>query len=127
MARLNTTLIGSVREQPHLVLEPKKHLSRETALRAKPGPPARPLRAGVEEGRPVRGHPQTRLPKRITTDGRRASGLGGRRDAEHADTLRSRKARPAIPHGDFRDCDPRRPTERQAHLRARHLSHTRIP
>ena len=57
----------------------------------------------------------------------RVSEVGGRRDAEHADALRSRKARAAIRRGDFPDCDPRRPTARQAHLRAWHMSHTRIP
>jgi hypothetical protein len=35
------------------------------------------------------------------------SEVGGRRDAEHADVLRSRKARPAIRRGDFPHCDPR--------------------
>src|SRR4051794_16306414 len=38
----------------------------------------------------------------------RASGVGGRRDAEHADAVRSRKARAAIRRGDFGACDPRR-------------------
>jgi hypothetical protein len=38
----------------------------------------------------------------------RARRLGGRRVAERAAVLRSRKARPAIPRGDFPPCDPRR-------------------
>jgi hypothetical protein len=38
----------------------------------------------------------------------RARSLGGRRDAERAAALRSRKARPAIPRADFPPCDPRK-------------------
>lgn len=38
----------------------------------------------------------------------RASGVGGRRDAKHAAAARSRKARAAIPRGEFGPCDPRR-------------------
>ena len=56
---------------------------------------------------------------------RRASGVGGRRDAEHAVAARSRKARPAIPRGDFRPCDPRRPTvQAGASVRLAHGVHT---
>jgi hypothetical protein len=57
----------------------------------------------------------------------RVSEAGGRRDAEHAAALRSRKARAAIRRADFRQCDPRCPISRPAHLRAWHMSHTRIP
>jgi hypothetical protein len=39
--------------------------------------------------------------------------FGGRRDAEHAAAVRSRKARPAIPRRDFAACDPRWPTVRR--------------
>ena len=38
----------------------------------------------------------------------RARSLGDRRDAERAAAVRSRKARPAIPRGDFLACDPRK-------------------
>ena len=43
----------------------------------------------------------------------RARSLGGRRDAERAAAVRSRKARPAIPRGDFPTCDPRKPEYHQ--------------
>ena len=39
---------------------------------------------------------------------RRARSLGGRRDAERAAAVRSRKARPAIPRADFPPSDPRK-------------------
>ncbi|SRR6266487_3698497 len=38
----------------------------------------------------------------------RARSLGGWRDAERGAAVRSRKARPAIPRGDFPPCDPRK-------------------
>ena len=38
----------------------------------------------------------------------RARSLSGRRDAERAAAVRSRKASPAIPRGDFLSCDPRK-------------------
>ncbi len=56
----------------------------------------------------------------------RASGFGGRRDAERAAAPRSRKAGAAIPRGEFGLCDPRCPTARPAHQCAWHLSSTRI-
>jgi len=84
---------GPAREQPHRVLG-QVRVSREW--------PPRPA------GRPVRGHPHigfetispVSLPLLNTVDTvreQRASGVGGRRDAEHAVTLRSRKARAAMP------------------------------
>ena len=60
---------------------------------------------------PVNCHasPRSRRTRRATpTAGKRASGVGGRRDAEHAAAARSRKARAAIRRGDFMPCDPRR-------------------
>src|SRR5437762_4184576 len=46
-------------------------------------------------------------PRRRGGDSRRTSGFGGRRVAERADTVRSRKARASIRRGEFGLCDPR--------------------
>jgi hypothetical protein len=56
----------------------------------------------------------------------RASGFGGRRDAERADAPRSRKAGAPIRRGESGLCDPRRSTARPAHRCAWHVSSTRI-
>jgi hypothetical protein len=47
------------------------------------------------------------MPARRRRPEQRASGVAGRRDAEHAAAARSRKARAAIPRGEFGLCDPR--------------------
>src|SRR3954462_4704623 len=46
------------------------------------------------------------------------SRVGGRRDAEHAAAVRSRKARAAIRRGDFVLCDPRRSQRRARRISA---------
>jgi hypothetical protein len=57
---------------------------------------------------------------------RRASEVGGRRNAEHADARRSRKARAPIRRGEFGLCDPRCPIACPAHRCAWRVSSTRI-
>ena len=72
--------------------------------------PARPSRCGraLPLSRVTRVRGRGERDARPPTAGNGTSGVGGRRDAEHAAAVRSRKARAAIRRGDFMPCDPRR-------------------